>query len=55
VKNAFESLGANGAFVKSVETTTKSVDATRIRFLTWAHALSKALGIKVTPPTIGKV
>jgi hypothetical protein len=53
VKSAFESLGTNSAFVKSVETTTKSVDATRTRFLTWAQALSKALGIKVTPPSIG--
>jgi hypothetical protein len=55
VKNAYESLGSNSAFVKSVETTTKSVDATRTRFLTWGQALSKALGIKITPPTIGKL
>jgi len=54
VKNAYEALSANSAFVKSVETTTKSVEATRTRFLTWGHALSKAVGIKITLPTIGK-
>ena len=32
VKNAYEALSTNIAFVKSVETTTKSVDATRTRF-----------------------
>ena len=54
VKGAYESLGTNSAFVKSVETTTKSVDATRIRFRTWGEALSKALGVKITPPIIGQ-
>jgi hypothetical protein len=54
VKNAYEALITNSAFVKSVETTTKSVDATRTRFVTWGKTLSKALGIKVALPSIGK-
>ena len=54
VKNAYEALSTNSAFIKSVETTTKSVDATRTRFLTWGQALGKALGVKVTLPSIGK-
>jgi hypothetical protein len=54
VKNAYEALSTNSAFIKSVETTTKSVDATRTRFLTWGQTLGKALGVKVTLPSIGK-
>ncbi len=54
VKNAYEALSSNSAFIKSVETTTKSVDATRTRFLTWGQALGKALGAKVQLPSIGK-
>jgi hypothetical protein len=53
VKNAYERLSANSAFIKSVETTTKSLDATRTRFLTWGRALSKALGMKIRLPSIG--
>jgi hypothetical protein len=54
VTNAYEALSNNRAFIKSVETTTKSVDATRTRFLTWGQALGKALGVKVQLPSIGK-
>jgi Protein of unknown function DUF262 len=54
VKKAYEGLSSNSTFVKSIETTTKSVEATRVRFLTWGQALHKALGIKVTLPTVGK-
>jgi hypothetical protein len=54
VKSAYEALSTNGSFIKSVETTTKSVDATRIRFVTWGQTLGKALGVKVTIPSIGK-
>lgn len=54
VKSAYEALSTNSAFIKSVETTTKSVDATRTRFLTWGQTLGKALGAKVTLPSIGK-
>ena len=53
-KSAFEALSTDGAFMKSIETTTKSIDATRTRFRTWGNALSKALGIKVVVPSIGK-
>jgi hypothetical protein len=54
VKSAYEALSANAAFAKSIETTTKSVDATRTRFRTWGQTLSKALGAKITLPSIGK-
>jgi hypothetical protein len=54
VKNVYEGLSTNSAFIKSVETTTKSLDATRTRFLTWGQTLSKALGIKIILPSIGK-
>lgn len=54
VKNAYEALSTNSAFIKSVETTTKSVDAARTRFLTWGQTLGKATGVKVTLPSIGK-
>jgi len=54
VKNAYEALSTNRAFIKSIETTTKSVDATRTRFLTWGQTLGKALGVRITLPSIGK-
>jgi hypothetical protein len=54
VKSAYEALSNNSAFIKSLETTTKSVDATRTRFLTWGQTLGKALGVKVTLPSIGQ-
>ena len=54
VKSAYEALSTNTAFVKSIETTTKSLDATRTRFRTWGQSLSKALGIKITLPSVGK-
>jgi hypothetical protein len=52
VKNVYEALSANNEFVRSVETTTKSVDATRIRFRTWGETLSKALGTHITLPSL---
>jgi hypothetical protein len=54
VRKAYEALSTNGPFIKSVETTTKSVDATRTRFVTWGQTLSKSLGIKIALPSIGK-
>lgn len=54
VKKAYEALSSNAAFVKSIETTTKSVDATRTRFRTWGQTLSKAINLKFTPPSVGK-
>jgi hypothetical protein len=55
IKKAYEALSSNSTFVRSIETTTKSVEATRVRFVTWGQALNKALGIKITLPSIGKV
>jgi hypothetical protein len=54
VRNAYEALRTNAGFVKSIESTTKSIDATRTRFRTWGQTLSKALGIKITLPSIGR-
>jgi hypothetical protein len=55
VKGAFQTLSSDRTFVKALETTTKSVEATRIRFQRWGQQLSKALSMKITVPTIGKV
>jgi hypothetical protein len=54
VRSAYEALSTDAAFVRSVETTTKSLDATRRRFSMWGNALGKAVGVKVTIPSIGK-
>jgi hypothetical protein len=54
VKNAYEGLSNNAAFIKSVESTTKSVEATRARFSLWGQALAPALGIKISVPVIGR-
>lgn len=51
VKSMYEGLSGNSAFIKSVETTTKSLDATRTRFLAWGQALSKAVSTKITLPS----
>jgi hypothetical protein len=42
----------NTAFVRSVETTTKSKGATSTRFNHWAEALGGAIGMPLTPPKI---
>lgn len=54
VKTAYEALTTNAAFMKSIETTTKSVDAMRTRFHTWGQTLGKVLGVKVALPSIGR-
>ncbi len=54
VKKAFEALSGDGGFRRSVESTTKSVDATRTRFVTWGKALAAAIGSKIQLPTVGK-
>ena len=54
IKSLYEAISANNAFVRSIETTTKSVDATRTRFHSWGLALSKAIGIQVTLPAFAK-
>jgi hypothetical protein len=53
-KKAYETLSNNRVFIRSVETTTKSVEATRIRFTMWGQALIKTLGIKISMPSIGR-
>lgn len=54
VKKAYESLSKNASFRRSIETTTKSIEATRIRFTAWGQALGKALGVKLALPPIGE-
>lgn len=54
VKSAYEALSSNAAFIKSIETSTKSVEATNTRFSTWGQALNKALGTKITLPVIDR-
>ncbi len=54
VKRAYETLSGNSTFLRSIETTTKSVEATRTRFTTWGQALNKTLGINITLPSVGK-
>lgn len=49
---AFADLCASDPeFVQSIATTTKSSEATRYRFQTWAGVLSDLIGIGVQPPT----
>jgi hypothetical protein len=50
VREAYESLSKNRSFVKSIESTTKSVVATTTRFRLWGRQLAKTLRIQVTPP-----
>jgi hypothetical protein len=45
---------ADQKFVNSVETTTKSIEATRYRFTAWYDALAVASGIRLTIPSIGR-
>lgn len=50
---AFEDLSdADPEFVRSVETTTKSIDSTRLRFDRWLAAIGKASGVKLVSPNI---
>ncbi len=50
---AFCSLSSdNNSFIRSIETTTKSVDATRTRFTEWYGAIKKASGIEIEMPEI---
>ena len=51
--DAFSKLSSeNNDFIRSVETTTKSVDATRTRFKEWYGAIEKVSGIKIKMPEI---
>jgi hypothetical protein len=53
VKTAFEVISADVAFLRSIELTTKSIQATSTRFRMWGQQLSKALATKITLPQIG--
>lgn len=53
VKKGYQNLSRNPAFVRSLETTTKSIEATATRFQLWGEQLAKTLHMKVGLPTIG--
>ena len=53
VRAAFEKLWSRDPeFVRSVETTTKSLDATHKRFSAWGNALAKATALKIRVPQL---
>ena len=53
VLRAFKALCVKDtAFIRSVETTTKSKGSTSTRFNHWANALSEATGAKLKPPAL---
>jgi hypothetical protein len=54
VKASFQNLSHDPAFVRSVESTTKSVEATSKRFQLWGKQLIKTLGIQIVLPQLGK-
>ena len=54
LKASFQKLSDDPAFVRSVESTTKSVEATSKRFQLWGKQLIKTLGIQIILPQLGK-
>jgi hypothetical protein len=54
VEAAFRELCQDPEFVRSLETTTKSIAATQLRLSRWGEALTKAIEHAITPPTIGQ-
>jgi hypothetical protein len=55
VKSAFEQLCVNDQeFLRSIETTTKSKEATGSRFTAWGKALQKTLALRFALPQITK-
>jgi hypothetical protein len=53
VLGGFKSLCLNdNSFIRSVETTTKSKNATSTRFNRWASSLSTSLQLKIKPPAL---
>ncbi len=44
---------ANPEFVKSIESTTKSIPATRVRLQAWGSVLQRILGIRIALPKVG--
>lgn len=53
-KDAFIALSADNEFVRSVETTTKSVEATKTRFSKWFEEVKKISGLELAMPAIKK-
>lgn len=53
VKVGYQAVSSDPAFVKSLETTTKSIGATATRFQLWGKRLAKTLGVKVEIPKLG--
>ena len=54
VKAAFETLSSDAAFLRSIELTTKSIQATSTRFRLWGQQLGKTLGMELVLPQIGQ-
>lgn len=56
VRRAFKGLcSKNDPFRRSIETTTKSIEANKVRFSVWGHTLAKTLRITVDVPKLKKV
>src|SRR5207248_1985392 len=55
VKDAFKDLCTHDErFRRSIETTTKSIEANSTRFSVWGRTLAKILGVHVTVPRLKK-
>lgn len=53
VETAFQALCSNDqAFLGAIEKTTKSVEATYLRFSKWAQALNETLGLEIHVPSV---
>ena len=55
VKAAFLELCKDPEFVRSLETTTKSISATQLRLSRWGEGLSHVIDLKIDVPKIGGV
>lgn len=53
VKEAFQNLCGDKEFVRTLETTTKSLTATQYRMAEWGRTLSTVFGLPIQIPTIG--
>jgi hypothetical protein len=54
VKEAFQRICTeNPGFRKTLESTTKSLDATRTRFMAWGSELNEVLHLRIRLPLIG--
>jgi hypothetical protein len=54
VKEAFKTLCGDDRFRRSIETTTKSIEANSVRFSLWARTLSRVLGLKIQSPKFNR-